>query len=290
MFPYNVLTLRPLVATGFSSWTERVRRFGPLRSPLPRLRERWSALPSRHRAAYTMGIAALCLSSVTRLGGMGRSRRGIEGTRVLPTTSSARIAFEENRGQADAEVRFLSRAGHLEVLVSAGELVMRSDGRAPIRLRLEHALAGAAIVATKSLPEIDTYQRSALDEAATRLATYESVEYRGVYPGVDLRLFLQPETLRLQFEIARGASAAPIGLSSGREPLVRDGAGWRLGNSGLQIAAASAGYQHCHEGMREIPAVLALRDGRRLTFEPAAYDVRSPLVLELSIRGTTDVP
>src|SRR5687767_7196038 len=110
------------------------------------------------------------------------------------------VRFEENRGQADPRVRYISRARDYTVALTDDEarLLIRKPTSSPSRGRLQAsdlALVRMRLAAASPTPRItaheplsgnvyfaDTTARGPL----TPIDTFARVEYSSVYPGIDL--------------------------------------------------------------------------------------------------------
>ena len=125
--------------------------------------------------------------------------------------------FEPNMGQADGDVRFLSRGDGIRVGVSADclHLVSRTPGGADqVRLRLlganssaqvrgEHPLRGHANCLLGNDPA--RWRR--------RVPLYRQVRAESVYPGIDLVCYRGGAGLEYDFQVAPGADPGQIRLA-----------------------------------------------------------------------------
>src|SRR5581483_7897163 len=95
------------------------------------------------------------------------------------------IGFEENRGQAAPEVKFLARNAAGAILLTAESAVLWLP-EAAVELRCAGARA-AGVEALDPLPGVTSYLRGQ-DPARWRtgIGSYARVRYRQVYPGIDL--------------------------------------------------------------------------------------------------------
>lgn len=156
------------------------------------------------------------------------------------------LSFEANRGQADRQVKFLSRgSGYTLFLTSnAAVLALRkgkpnlTDAALPelrkshtaelktkaalpsgdarptvLRMMLIGANPTANVIGIERLPGSSNYFIGRDPRKwRTSVATYAKVRYKGVYPGVDLIYYGNQRQLEYDFVVARGADPRAIQL------------------------------------------------------------------------------
>src|SRR5438105_1887042 len=153
--------------------------------------------------------------------GGGRMRR----PDISASYGKLRLSFEPNRGQMDARVNFLSRGQGYNLLLGPNEAVL--DLRQPraraghaqpapsVQLRMQLLAANPASqpVAREELPGKSNYFIGN-DPAKWRtgIPTYAKVEYRDVYPGVDLVYYGNGRQLEHDFVVRPGADPHAISL------------------------------------------------------------------------------
>jgi Beta-propeller repeat len=140
---------------------------------------------------------------------------------AVPSAAPARaayarlpLAFEANRGQQPAAVRYLARAGSGTVALTArgATLALARDGDRPassLRLTFDGSAAASA-VGRHRLPGIVSYLSGAHRVAAA--PTFGRVAYDGVWPGIDAVFYGNRRRLEYDFVVAPRADAARIGL------------------------------------------------------------------------------
>ena len=145
------------------------------------------------------------------------------------------LAFEENRGQSAADVRFLSRGdGFTAFLTPSGvTLALRQpgepdDGGSQSDRGIEYATMGMRLVGANESPAVEgldelggrTNYFVSSDPAAWHLGVqnYSRVRYSEVYPGIDLVFYGNRRTLEYNFVVSSGSDPDLIGLSF-REPI-----------------------------------------------------------------------
>ena len=160
-----------------------------------------------------------------------------ENSKWAGSFSSLPASFEANVGQSDPTVRFLSRGAGYSILFrdeqadiilarkkqysaspSANGQRQSLDGHLhsnadAIGVRIVGASPNVKLSGRTRLPGTVNYFSGA-DPAQwhTGIPTFASLEYRGVYPGVDLLYYSNRDKLEFDFRIASGSSASGIRL------------------------------------------------------------------------------
>ena len=225
--------------------------------------------------------------------------------RIADALDKLPISFEENRGQTDPLVRFISRAPNYTLFLTPTEAVLALQNRQaasepgaaavghpqpPQRSTLRMTLSGAnpdsAIVGLDALPGKVNYARvdpaGRMHQAHENVPTYSRVLYRGIYPGIDLVYYGKEQSLEYDFILAPGASPDLIRLSfSGADALDVDA-------SGALVVSTPAGtlrlekpviYQEV-DGRRDPVAGGYLVDGNTVSFKVGEYDRQRALVID----------
>lgn len=131
------------------------------------------------------------------------------------------LAFEPNRGQAAAPVRFVARGNSRDYLLGAsGVTVMGAS------LRFSGANSEPPAVALDPLAERHNYFHGAVSQ--TNIPTYRRVRYSRLYPGIDCVFYGDQKGLEFDFELAPGADPSRIRLRWNDAKRVRLDAGGEL--------------------------------------------------------------
>jgi hypothetical protein len=184
--------------------------------------------------------------------------------RIAENYGKLPLGFEANRGQAEPDVRFLSRGSGYTLYLTAREAVLTlratsaPDRTDLLRIQFAGATADAADgnslpVAEKLLPGATNYLIGN-DPAGWRtgLPAFARVHYPGVYPGVDLIFYGNHRQLEYDFVVRAGADPSAIRLRF-------DGAAkLRLDASGNLVIGTEDGSIAFHK-----PAVYQLVEGKR---------------------------
>jgi Beta-propeller repeat len=217
------------------------------------------------------------------------------------------LHFEANRGQTDKDVHFLSRGAGYSLYLTAGEAVVvltkpnpdakrdvrgtkaRPNAKAPVKsVALRMSLVGAAhkplVSGLEEQPGKANYFIGS-DPARwrTKVPTYAKVQYREVYPGIDLVYYGNQRQLEYDFVVAPGADPKKIVLDfKGADKL-------EIETQGDLVLHAAGGhirqhkpviYQEIEGVLRKIDGGYVLKDGTHVGFEIAAYDAGRPLIID----------
>ena len=143
------------------------------------------------------------------------------------------LFFEPNQGQTDSRVKFLARGAGYGLFLTGDEAVLSlqraasgakepattSSGAARsaasvIRMRLDGAKRAASIHGTELLPGQSNYFIGNDPSKWRRgIPQFAGVEYKSVYPGIDLVYYGKQRQLEYDFRVAPGADPNQIALS-----------------------------------------------------------------------------
>jgi len=276
---------------------------------------------------------------------------------LLPTNTAARnpwavasygklpLAFEINRGQTGAKLKFLSRGSGYTLYLTGGEAVLALQkptvgnyqaggwleqppwtmnhhrqatpslptGLSPgplladlksriasqvtrktelqlpavLRLKLVNANSSAKVVGIEELPGKSNYFiGNDHKKWRTNVANYSKVEYKGVYPGMDLVYYGNQRQLEHDFVLSPGADPASIQLA------IEGASSLRLDKQGNLVAQVNSGdvvlkkptvFQPGNRGSenpRPVDGRFALNAANRIGFEVGAYDRSKVLVID----------
>src|ERR1035438_7165070 len=113
------------------------------------------------------------------------------------------LAFEPNRGQASAQIRFVARGNSHDYLLSgSGVTVMGAT------LGFSRAISEPQAVALHPLAERHNYFHGSVRQ--TDIPTYRRVRYSRLYPGIDCVFYGDQKRLEFDFEVSAGANPDKI--------------------------------------------------------------------------------
>ncbi len=220
------------------------------------------------------------------------------------------LAFEPNQGQANPQVKFLSRGNGYALFVTSREAVLslqkpeRFDLSLPARsrgnkaqplpspastptvlhLKLEGAQANPTIETGDRLPGISNYFIGK-DPAGwhTKIPQYSKVTVHGPYPGVDMVYYGNQGKLEYDFVVQPGGDPSVIRLKvEGAQAAQVNGQGdlELATGQGRMIFRAPVIYQETAGQRNPVEGRYKLEEGNRLGFEVKDYDPSKPLVID----------
>jgi hypothetical protein len=220
-------------------------------------------------------------------------------TQILQKYGTLPLSFEVNRGQADKEVRFLSRGtgyslslmgNHAVISLSKpGKIVASGETKEPlandrIGLELPGAIAAPHVTGEDELPgKVNYLVGTDRSKWSRNIPTYTKVRYAGVYPGVDLVYYGNQKQLEYDFVVAPGAETRQIRLhfaGARRVTLDRDGSLTISTEHGSVAFRKPAIYQEVDGQRKVIKGRFAMLAGNSAAFQVGAYDHTLPLVID----------
>lgn len=212
-------------------------------------------------------------------------------TEVATDPMEGPISFEPNQGQADQPVQFIARGPgytlcltHEAVLISFEALVGRTEASSqPVTIKLIGANSAAALIPKNQLPTKSSYfLGSDPRNWRTGIPTFAQVEFRDVYPGIDVGYHGTHGYLEYDFVVASGAAPSRIVLSlAGAGKPVLDAHGdVLLRTEQLEVRFRKpAAYQELEGSKRPVNARYTIRN-RQIRVVVGAYDLSKPLVID----------
>jgi hypothetical protein len=240
---------------------------------------------------FTLGCLALGAVAFASGNGLPASGPASAEARARAAWGMLPLSFEPNQGQAHPDVQFLSRGNGYALFLTATEavLVLRPpaspDAGTAVRMQLVGARPQAEARGLQKLPGRTSYFVGN-DPAKWRtdVPTYARVEYRDVYPGIDLVYYgTQGQLLEYDFTVAPGADPTAIALRfHGVDGMAIDADGHlALRGAGARVNLHKpVAYQLVDGARREVSAAYVLRDDAQIGFQVAAYDRGAPLIID----------
>ena len=201
-------------------------------------------------------------------------------------TSSIPLIFEQNKGQAPAQYKFLSRRNGMETLYDADGMEIFVPQSPSTRTRLQIRWIGANRKVTPegegALPGHSSYLRGS-DEAKwlRDIPQFARVHYEQLYPGIDLLFHGNRDELENDYVVEAGADATLIRFRFDRSVHVTPSGDLDvvLDESAIQLRKPIA-YQEIGNDRQQVPVKFALlRDGV-VSFLVGAYDRNRALVID----------
>lgn len=201
------------------------------------------------------------------------------------------IAFEPNQGQSGSAAKFVAhgRGYGLSLTSSAAVLTLPDNARNPLRqAAIEMQLAGAnrnpAMAGADRLPGHSNYF---IGNDSSRwlhnIPQFGRVQYREVYPGIDLAFYGNQSQLEYDFEVSPGSDAHQIELNfkGATHVSVANNGDLVLGLDGRELRfEAPHVYQKFPAGTQTVAGAFVMRGKNSVGFEVGAYDRSQPLVID----------
>jgi len=218
------------------------------------------------------------------------------------------MSFEANHGQTDAQVKFLSRGSGYSLFLTPTEAVLslrrderrrmngelktrhsstaahRSSPSSIVRMRLVGANAAPQATGFDELPGKSNYFiGNDPKQWRTDVPTYAGVQYRGVYPGVDLVYYGRQRQLEYDLVIAPGADphSITLGFAGAREIRIDAQGDLVLHTAGGEIRQHQPlVYQQVGGIKRAIAGRYVFKGKGQVGFWVAEYDRSQSLVID----------
>jgi uncharacterized protein (TIGR03437 family) len=204
------------------------------------------------------------------------------------------LRFEENQGQAEKSIRFLSRGQHHLLTLAPGEvaLSLRSkSAAATLRMRLAGVNAAAQVGGVEPIAATSNYfLGTAPDKWRTGIRNYARVEYKNVYDGIDLIYYGSDQKLEYDFVVAPGSDPSEIRLrfSGARKQRIDSSGDLVLTLGAFEIRQRKPRiYQTNARGRIEIAGGYRMAARGEITFQIGDYDKAKPLIIDPVVTFST---
>lgn len=221
------------------------------------------------------------------------------------------LTFESNQGQTSAQVRFLSRGKGYTLFLTSNNAVLammlpaesagnpgarpapnalnardtRDATRAVLRMEMVGANSHPTVTGLEELPgKANYFIGNDPEKWQSNVPLYEKVEYKGIYPGIDLVFYGCQRELEYDFVVSAGADPGAIRLffEGGGGPVLDKEGNLVIGvGAGEVVLQAPLIYQEdAGGGRRSIRGSYELLGENRVGFQIAAYDTGKPIVID----------
>lgn len=231
-------------------------------------------------------------------------------TQVVEGYGKLPLSFEPNEGQVDSQIRFLSRGDGYNLALTSSEAVLSLAGRdcadslgfkrrehlarndqrcAPspdsvLRMGLLGSNSNARIEGQGELPGKSNYFVS--DDSSqwhTNISNYRKVQYRDIYPGIDLVYYGNQRQLEHDFIVNPGADPKKIRFSfkGAKEVFIdKDGNLALSTDSGSLLLRQPVVYQEIDGKRKPVSGQYVRSDANEVGFDLGAYDRKEKLVID----------
>ena len=192
------------------------------------------------------------------------------------------LRFEENRGQFPAAVRFGARAGGYTLQLSPRGAALTMPGPGRVEMALANANPAAPIAGLDRMAARTDYFIGTRQHWRTGIASYSRVQYRGVYPGIDVVYYGSQGSLEYDFVVQPGSDPRAIRLQfGGAKARVTAEGDLALELHGTQILQRKpAIYQDTPGGRRQVEGRYTLVGRNEVAFRLGGYDRTRTLVID----------
>jgi hypothetical protein len=193
------------------------------------------------------------------------------------------MRFEANEGQSGGQVKFVSRGREYTLFLTSSDAVFALKNTL-LRMRLLGANSEAKATGVEELSgTVNYFIGNDPKKWRTNVSTYGKVEYRNIYPGVDLLYYGNQRQLEYDLVVAPGADpgVARLGISGVSKI--------RIDQSGDLVLDTSAGvvhlrkpvaYQRTQNGQQSIDVKYELGGDDQVAFDVGSYDHSKQLVID----------
>jgi hypothetical protein len=231
-------------------------------------------------------IAALAALSVPAVQARVQGKRtgapvGVAAATTKAAAARLPLAFEENRGQVAGPAAYIVHGRGASASFDNGGVSLAVKPGARVRATFVDA-ATVAPVARDQLPGKVNYFRGRADQWVTDVPTFSTLEYKGLWNGIDLTYAGNGTQLEYTFTVAPGADADRIGINftgADRLRIERDGGLAIETARGVIHESKPIAFQDV-DGTRVPVASHFVVDGTSYGFDVGTYDPRLPLVID----------
>ena len=208
---------------------------------------------------------------------------------LLKHLAARPLHFEDNQGQSNERVKFLSRAPGYSLFITKDGLVISLTNQhslisAVIHMSLIGSTPPQGIQGLNKLPaRINYFIGNDPNRWHTDIHTYEKVHYQGVYPGIDLIYYGRQGNLEYDLVVAPGADYTQITMAfegMDRLEITRSGDLSLHTASGELMLKKPRIYQRRNGETVPIAGGYLLHDTRQVRLTVSAYDPTIPLIID----------
>lgn len=217
--------------------------------------------------------------------------------RVRESYSKIPLSFVPNGGQAGKKIKFTSRGSGYSLALAPTTFTLavvdpsNKNKASVLQETLLGGNASANLTGIELLPTKTNYLiGSDPRKWKTDVPNYAKVKYSGVYPGIELVFYGNPDRLEYDFTVSPGADPRVIAL--GFEGITD----LRVDQKGDLILRTRAGeirqsrpvvYQQIDNAKRIVAASYLVKGQNQIAFQIANYDRSKPLVIDPALAFST---
>lgn len=193
------------------------------------------------------------------------------------------LAFEQNQGQTDPQVKYVARARGYTAFLTENETVLSIKGSAQgvLRMKMQNARPASRIEPGDKQIGKSNYVRSTGNIMG--VPNYGKVTYKGIYPGIDVAYLGNQRDLEYDFVVNPGADPNQIRIAyegSSRFALDADGNLQLETAAGPTMARKPVVYQTIAGVRKPVQGEYVLVADNQVGFKLGAYDHSQALVID----------
>jgi uncharacterized repeat protein (TIGR01451 family) len=200
------------------------------------------------------------------------------------------MSFEPNQGQSDSRVKFLAHGNGYGLYLTSSEAVLalpqrsKTENRPVVEMQFGGANQTAELAGTSLLPGHSNYFIGNVPSLWRRnIPQFSRVQYRDLYPGIDLDFYGKQGRLEYDFEVSPDADPNQIALDfKGTKNLHVTANGdlvLALDGGELRFEAPNV-YQTTAVGTHPVSGSFVLRADNQIGFRLGDYDRSRTLVID----------
>ena len=227
------------------------------------------------------------------ISGPSHAKAGVATARADAALMGIPLNFEPNRGQSDPQVKFLARGSGYGLYLTPAKAVLAfpaakaaagSSARSSVSMQFAGANRDAEVTGAQALPGHTNYLLGNDPSRWHRnIPQFARVQYRSLYPGVDVDFYGKQGRLEYDFEVGPGADPRAIKLEfeGMRDLQIAANGDLVLALDGRELRfQAPHVYQKSPAGEQNVAGKFALRAGNQIGFEVGDYDRSRALVID----------
>ncbi len=203
-----------------------------------------------------------------------------------PGFGNVPLYFEENRGQTDAQARYIARSTSLVGFVTPDGWTLSLNGQ-PISMHIADANAKTTFVPEGSVKGITNYYLGS--RAVTNLPHYSSVRGKNIRPGIDVIYHGRERELEYDLVVRPGADVDALWLRfDGSRPVLADNGDIVLKTGAGEVRQRKPRvWQDIHGRRAEVECRYVLAESGRVGFVLSNYDQSAELIVDPVISYST---
>ncbi len=205
------------------------------------------------------------------------------------------MQFEENKGQADGQVKFLSRGRGYSLFLTPTESVITLNRASAtvgqtaeqktvvVRMSWNGADPQAKVTGHEPLEGKSNYLIGDQSQWRTNISSFAKVRYEKLYPGIDLVFYGNQNQLEYDFVVAPGADPNVIRLGfAGEDRLSIDKQGNLVIHAGKDkiMQKAPVVYQEVNGSRQQVAGSYVTKGKHEVGFQVASYDEGKTLYID----------